>query len=62
MQAAYIGEEQVRQLVESLRQRSHPLLIPAPRTDGEQGTTAIAGSNGARFGAQRLKGHLRRVK
>ena len=62
MQAAYIDEGQVRELVVNLEKGSRPGLNAGPHPGEMLRLPAATGTDGLRQRAQRLSGHLRRVK
>jgi len=62
MQAAYIDEGQVRELVGHLEKGSQPRLGPGPQPRNGLQLAPATGTDGVRRRAQSLRGHLRRVK
>lgn len=62
MQAAYVDEMQVRELVTHLNKDSRPQLSPEQQSRPNLLAAAVSGTDGVRQRAQKLSGHLRRVK
>ena len=56
MQAAYIADERLRELVARLREGSRPLLLAATGTDGQRDGQSATGLSAW------LRPHLRRIK
>jgi S-DNA-T family DNA segregation ATPase FtsK/SpoIIIE len=56
MQAAYIADERLRELVARLREGSRPLLLAATGTDGQRDGPSVTGLSAW------LRPHLRRIK